>query len=88
MVEGLILILRVAVCQVDVIRGGAKGVGHLRLGGAIVELIGEGQRLGALLVEETLVVEATIERGTRVLHIGGAAITETIAISIATHRGE
>ena len=41
-----------------------------------------------LLVEEALVVEATIERGTRVLHIGSATITEAIAISITTHRGQ
>ena len=35
-VQGLVLILRVTVCQVDVIRSGTEVVGRLRLGGAVI----------------------------------------------------
>ena len=73
-VGGFVLILGIAVCQVDNRRVGAEVVGHLGGGGAVVQLIGKGQRLGALFVEETLVVDAAAERRARVLHLGVAAV--------------
>ena len=72
--NGLVLILRVTVGKVDVVGRVVEVVGHLGGGGAVVQLIGKGQRLGALFVEETLVVDAAAERRARVLHLGVAAV--------------
>ena len=41
-----------------------------------------------LLVEEVLIVEASAERGARVLHISGAAVAKAFAVGTATHRGQ
>ena len=73
-VQRFVVILRIAVGEINVIRCGAEVVGHIGRGGAVVELVSKGQRLGVLLVEETLVVETSVERGARILHVGGAAI--------------
>ena len=62
-VGGLIIVVRITVGQVDELGAGAEVVGHLRGGGTVVQLIGEAQRVGVLLVEEMLVIEAAAERG-------------------------
>ena len=60
-VGGLILILRETVGQIYNGRACTKVVGHLGGGGAVVQLVGQSQALGVLLVEETLVVDTSAE---------------------------
>ena len=88
-VGGLVLVLRVTACQVGQAgaTGTAEGVGRLGGGRTVVQLVGEGDRLGVLLVEEALVVEASAERGTGVLHICFAVVTEVRDIIAAHHGG-
>ena len=85
-VGGLIRIIREAVSQVDIVRGNAKVIRHLRGGRTVVQLIGQRQTLGVVLIEEALVVDASIKRGTRHLHVCGTAVVETSVIAVATQR--
>ena len=87
MARRIVLVVRVAVCQVDVVRCGIEVVGHLRLGRTVVQLIGQSQRLGVVLIEEALVVDASVERSTAVLHVCGTAVAEVTALSAYRSRG-
>ena len=84
----LVLVLRVAVGQVHDGRLGIKEVGHLRLGRTVLQLVGQCQRLGVVLIEEALVVEASVERGARVLHLRRAVVAEAVAVGRSAHLGQ
>ena len=85
-VGGLVLILGIAVGEVDKCRRRAEVAGHLGGGRTVVQLVGQYQRLRACLIEEVLVVETSAERCARVLHIRRTAIAEAIA-KITAHGG-
>ena len=76
--NGLVLILRVTVGKVDVVGSVVEVVGHLGGGWAVAQLVSKDERLGACLVEETLIVEASVERSTGILHIRCTGVAERI----------
>ena len=86
-VDGLVLVLRITVGQINHRRRGSEVVGHLGGGRTVVQLVGKCKRLSVLLVEEMLEVEAAAERRARVFHIGCATICESVAIGSAAHCG-
>ena len=88
MARGLVGIVGEAACQVR--QSGTacatKVIGHLSRGGAVVQLIGECERLGVILIEEALVVDASVEGGARHLHISAAVVAEVGHVVAIHHR--